>query len=55
MDSTDAISTRQRLVVVALAVAVTVLAMLRPTPDLSAHTDGVNTVPSGASALASGR
>lgn len=55
MDPTDAISRRQRLVVAALAVAVTALAMLRPTPDLSAHTDGVNRVPNGASALATGR
>ena len=39
----------------ALALAVTVLALLRPTPDLRAHTDGVNPVPTGPSALASGR
>lgn len=55
MDPTDAITPRQRLVVAALAVAVTVLAMLRPTPDLSAHADGVNPVPDGASALAADR
>ena len=55
MEPTDAITPRQRLVVAALALAVTVLALLRPTPDLRAHTDGVNPVPTGPSALASGR
>ncbi len=55
MDDTTPIPTRQRLVVAALAVAVTVLAMLRPTPDLGAHTDGVNPLPTGASALATDR
>lgn len=55
MDPTDALPTRQRLVVAALAVAVTVLALLRPTPDVGAHTDGVNELPTGPSALAAGR
>ena len=55
MDPTEVCTTRQRLVAVALAVAVTALAMLRPTPDVTAHGDGVNHVPTGPSALAAGR
>jgi len=55
MDDTTPIPTRRRLVAAAFAVAVTVLAMLRPTPELTAHTDGVNPLPAGPSALAGDR